>query len=178
MIRRGAVCVMPTDTVYGIVCSASLAQSVDRLYELKHRENKPGTIIAADTEQLVALGIPRRSLAGVKHFWPNPLSVVVPDGTNLGYIDGGLGSLAVRVPRHEQLRALLIQIGPLLTSSANTAGHPPAESMGEAIAYFGESVEVYVDGGNISGVPPSTLIRVVDDAIEVLRQGTYKIEGY
>lgn len=176
-LQRGGVCVIPTDTVYGIVCVAASEQAVARLYKLKRRESKPGTVIAASIDQLVALGIPRRALSAVEHFWPNPLSVVVPDSPNLRYIDRGMGSLAVRIPKNAELRELLMKTGPLLTSSANLTGKQTAETIEEAIAYFGEGVGLYVDGGVIAGIIPSTLIRVLDDTIEIIRKGAYTIDG-
>lgn len=171
----GALCVIPTDTVYGVVCAAALPESVARLYAAKSREDKPGTIIAANVEQLIELGVNRRALRAVAHLWPNPVSVVLPDESRLAYIDRGLKSLAVRIPAQEDLRALLQHVGPLLTSSANLPGHPPAENIDQAIAYFGDVIDVYVDGGDLSNRPPSTLIRVVDDTVEVLREGALHI---
>lgn len=178
LLKAGAVCVMPTDTVYGVVCSARLPESVARLYALKPREKKPGTLIAASIDQLVALGIRPRYLNSVAHLWPNPISVVVPDEASLSYLDQGLRSLAVRVPLQEDLRRLLHVVGPLLTTSANKPGAPVSNTVKEAIAYFGDAVDCYVDGGDLSGRPPSTLVRVVDDAIEVLRHGAIDIDGY
>lgn len=162
---------MPTDTVYGIVARAVDQPAVARLYALKHREHKPGTLIAASIDQLVDLGIPRRYLQAVQQFWPGAVSVVVPCGPELAYLHQGKSSLAIRIPEPAALRALLEQTGPLLTSSANRPGEVPATTIAEARAYFGADVDAYIDGGEQAGKAPSTVIRVVDDAIEVLRQG-------
>lgn len=178
ILKQGAVCIIPTDTVYGLVCLASLPKSVKRLYSLKQRDNKPGTIIAASVQQLIDLGVSKRSLRSVEHLWPNPLSVVVPDDGTLDYLDGGLRSLAVRIPSDDNLRKLLQEIGPLLTTSANHPGENTAEDVDTAIGYFHDSVDAYVDGGNLSGKPPSTVIRIVDDAVEVLRQGAVHINEH
>ncbi len=174
----GAVGVLPTDTVYGLVCVAAHHAAVERLYQLKSRENKPGTIIAASVDQLVELGMKRRYLAAVQQFWPGQVSVVVPtDNPKLGYLDQGKASLAVRVVDDAKLVKLLEKTGPLLTSSANQPGEPPANTIAEAQAYFGNSVDFYIDGGERANLQPSTLIRVVDDAIEVLRQGAVTIDA-
>jgi L-threonylcarbamoyladenylate synthase len=85
-------------------------------------------------------------------------------------------SLAVRIPADKPLQKLLHQTGPLLTSSANHPGQPPANDIKAAEKYFGDEVDFYVDGGDLAGREPSTIIRIVDDAIEVLRQGAVKIE--
>lgn len=166
-----SVGILPTDTVYGLVCRAASQQAVGRLYGLKQRENKPGTVVAASIEQLAGLGLTRRYLKAVEQFWPGAVSVVIPCDGQLAYLHLGVGSLAVRLPDHQELAALLDRTGPLLTTSANRPGLPPANSIQEAQQYFGEGVDFYVSGGDLSGRQPSTVIRVVDDAVEVLRPG-------
>lgn len=173
--KPGAVGVLPTDTVYGLACRAADEAATKRLYELKRRENKPGTVIAANIDQLVELGIKARYLKAVRQFWPNPISIVVPS-RGLEYIHQGKQSIAVRVPKLPELITLLEQTGPLLTTSANMPGQPEATTIDQARAYFGEAVDFYVEGGDLSGRNPSTVIRVIDDEIEVLRQGAVTID--
>lgn len=175
LLKNGAVGVIPTDTLYGLVCLASNRTAVQRLYAIKCREQKPGTVIAANIEQLVDLGIPKRYLTAVQQYWPHPISIVVPTAPALAYLDLGKMSLAVRIPEAIEITTLLQRVGPLLTSSANMPSEPPATSMEEARSYFGEKVDFYVDGGDLSSREPSTIIRVLDDAVEVLREGTIKI---
>lgn len=175
LIAGGAVGVLPTDTVYGLVCSARLPAAANRLYGLKHREHKPGTIIAASIEQLVELGLKRRYLLPLAEYWPGAVSVVIPCGDELEYLHQGVGSLAVRIPADDKLQKLLEQTGPLLTSSANYPGEPVASTVGQARQYFGDNADFYVDGGDLSDNQPSTIVRIVDDAIEVLRQGAVTI---
>ena len=175
--QPGTVIVLPTDTVYGIVARAADMKAVERLYRLKRREQKPGPIIAANVDQLVALGLKRRYLKAVEAYWPGPVSVVVSCADPaLDYLHQGQQSLAVRLPADQTLHDLLLRTGPLLTSSANQPGEPVANTVEEAKAYFSDQVDAYVDGGDLSSNLPSTVIRVVDDAIEVLRQGAVKIE--
>lgn len=172
----GTVGVLPTDTVYGLVASAADSQAVKRLYDLKSREGKPGTIIAASPEQLAELGLKARYLKAVEQFWPGSVSVIIPCGPELEYLHEGAGGLAVRIPADDQLHELLTRTGPLLTSSANHPGAPVAVTLEQARNYFGDQVDFYVDGGNLSSRQPSTIIRVVDDAIEIIREGAVKIQ--
>lgn len=174
LFAEGNVGVIPTDTVYGLACSAANDSAVTRLYSLKNRENKPGTLIAADIEQLVELGIKARYLKAVEHFWPNPVSIVIPN-YELKYIHLGKGGIACRLPKSKELINVLKQTGPLLTTSANLPGKPEATTIKQAQKYFGDKVDFYVDGGDLSDRKPSTIIRIVDDAIEVLREGAVKI---
>lgn len=175
-LKQGAVGVMLTDTVYGLVCRADDPAAVARLYALKHREHKPGTVIAGRLQQLIDLGLKARYLKAVEYLWPNPVSVVIPCDDAHAYLHQGKRSLAVRIPADESLRGLLTQTGPLLTSSANLPGESPATTIAEARAYFGEGVDFYADGGTVGEHLPSTVIRVVDDAIEVLRPGALAID--
>lgn len=174
-IKNGAVGVLPTDTIYGLVAAAGNTSAVSRLYALKSREHKPGTVIAASIDQLVDLGIKRRYLKAVEQFWPGAVSAIIPTGDELDYLRQGVPGLAMRIPADKTLQQLLNQTGPLLTSSANQPGEPPANTIAEAQKYFGEQLDFYVDAGDLSGRPPSTIIRIVDDAIEVLRQGAVHI---
>lgn len=174
-LKAGGVGVFPTDTVYGLVARAADKAAVARLYALKSRERKPGTVVAASVEQLVELGLNEAELLPGARWWPGAVSLVVPVGRRLGYLDMGVGSLAVRVPRDPRLVEVLESTGPLLTSSANLPGEPEAVSVDEARNYFGDGADFYVDGGNLTGRLPSTIVRVRDGATEVLREGAEKI---
>jgi L-threonylcarbamoyladenylate synthase len=176
VLLQGGLAVIPTDTQYGAVARATDEQAVAKLYGLKGRTDKPGTIIAASIEQLVDLGIKERYLKAVASYWPSAISIVIPVGFALPYLHLGKMTLAVRIPNDKNLTNLLQKTGPLLTTSANNAGEEPAAMCTEAQQIFGDKVEAYVDGGDLSGRLPSTVIRVVDDAVEVLRQGAVTID--
>lgn len=174
LLKSGSVGVMPTDTVYGIVARAEDEQAVARLYQAKHRERKPGTLIAASTDQLESLGVPSNDIARVEQWWPGALSAVLPVEGRV-YLHQGLGDLAMRVVADPAIRAVLETTGPLITSSANQPGEPGATTVQEAINYFGDAVDFYVDGGDLSGKAPSTIVRPSIKGIEILRQGSIRI---
>lgn len=180
LMRTAAVGVLPTDTVYGLVARASDQAAVARLYKLKSRQNKPGTLIASSIDQLVELGIKYRYLKAVEQFFYKTVSVIIPCGPELAYLHLGVSSLAVRIPNLQgpslKMKKLLHNTGPLLTTSANLPGRPPATTIANAKKYFDDRVDFYVDGGDLSGRKPSTIIRIIDDAVEVLRQGAVKIK--
>jgi L-threonylcarbamoyladenylate synthase len=174
-LKHGGVAVIPTDTVYGVVASAHDKDAVARLYALKHRDHKPGTVVAADVQQLIEIGLKPRYLRAVEHLWPNSLSVEIPLGPELAYLHQDTGRQGFRVVKDKNLLKILRHTGPLLTSSANNPGVPGANTVQEAENYFGDRVDFYVDGGDLSGHAPSTLVRIIDDAIEVIRMGAVKI---
>jgi tRNA threonylcarbamoyl adenosine modification protein (Sua5/YciO/YrdC/YwlC family) len=174
LLKDGAVGVLPSDTVYGLMCRAADEQAVRRLYLLKSRDHKPGTLIAASIEQFVELGIKARYLKPVAQFWPGAVSVETPH--HIDYLNMGTGRQGLRIPADPPLQKLLEQTGPLQTTSANMPGEPVANTIAEAQAYFGDTVDFYVDGGDLSGRPPSTIIQIIDDAIEIIREGAVKID--
>ena len=174
--KQGAIAIIPTDTVYGVVARAADQRAVESLYRLKHREGKPGTLVAARIDQLADLGIERHQLTMAERFWPGAVSVVIPCGQNLSYLHQGANSLAVRIPNDKKLLELLQQTGPLLTSSANQPGEPPATSIDEAKAYFGDQVDWYEDGGVVNR-EPSTVLRFVNSTVEILRSGAVKFDN-
>ncbi|HEY5152535.1 MAG TPA: L-threonylcarbamoyladenylate synthase [Candidatus Saccharimonadales bacterium] len=176
LLKPAAIGVIPTDTVYGLAARAADRAAADRLYKLKGRADKPGTLIAADLQQLEDLGLKHRYLKAVEQFWPAAVSVVIPvSNPELSYLHQGKMSLAVRIPDDAKLQKLLRQTGPLLTSSANHPGQTAAGTIEQAKLYFGQEADFYEDGGDLSNREPSTVIRIVDDAIEVLRPGAVKI---
>lgn len=173
LLDSGKVGIMPTDTVYGLVARAHDEAAVTRMYSLKNREQKPGTLIAANTDQLLDLGASAIDIEKVAKYWPGALSAVLP--INLDYLTQGVGTLAMRVTAHPEIRQLLEQTGPLITSSANQPGEPHATTIDEAIGYFGDAVDFYVNGGTIAESQPSTIIRPTTSGIEVLRQGAVSL---
>jgi L-threonylcarbamoyladenylate synthase len=175
LLKNGAVGALPTDTVYGLVGRAADEPAVARLYAVKSGAHEPGAIIAADIQQLAGLGIRARYLHAVERFWPGPISIVIPVA-GLGYLRQEAKGLAVRVPSGEKVRGLLTQTGPLLTTDASSPGGPAANTIAEAQHYFGDGLDFYVDGGDLSVRLPATLIRIVDDAIEVIREGAVIID--
>src|SRR3989344_1128811 len=173
-ISRGQIGVIPTDTIYGIVCSALSEQAIERLYRIRERnEYKPCLVLIPDASILAQFGVTldaslKEALARV---WPGAVSVILdcPD-ERFAHLHRGTKSLAFRVPDDENLRNFLRETGPLLAPSANPEGKPPACTIAEARAYFGDPVDFYVDGGTLSN-KPSTLVSYQNGNIKVIRQG-------
>ncbi|MCA9328520.1 L-threonylcarbamoyladenylate synthase [Candidatus Saccharibacteria bacterium] len=160
LLKSGAVGVIPTDTVYGVASCLSHEDAVGRIYKVKERpSSKPvGTIIIADANQLKNK-VKTDFVDGAKRYWPGT-SVVLPVDESLKYAHKGYDSLPFRIPGIESLRDFLSRTGPLATSSANKAGDQPANTVQEAIEVFGNTVDFYVDGGDLSGRKPSKIVKI------------------
>lgn len=178
-LKRGGVCVIPTDTIYGLVARALDRSAVERLYEIKgRRPEKPFIILIASMRDLACFGVrpDKASRAFLEAAWPGAVSVIVRcPSKKWGYLHRNKKALAFRVPDDIPLRELLLKTGPLVAPSANPEGLPPAETVREAKAYFKTSVSCYVTAGKRLKGEPSTLVRLVEGRVGVLRQGRVKI---
>lgn len=175
-LLNGELGVLATDTVYGVVTSALQQPAVERLYTLKHRERKPGTLVASSIDQLRQLDVPDTYFERLAPYWPGALSAVLPISDTFAYLHQGVGDIAIRVVADERFRAIIEQTGPLLTSSANRPGEPGSVTIAEAWDYFEDKVDFYVDSGDLSGRPPSTIVKLnEDESFTVLRQGAVEI---
>lgn len=178
LINDGCIGVIPTDTVYGLVGRAHSQKAIERLYAVKSRARQPGTTIAASIEQLSGLGFPEAQLQRAKNYWPNALSVEMSAEHAPPYLSTGQPVMAARIPDSPPLTDLLRTTGPLMTTSANAPKQPTSTSIGMAVDYFGDEVDFYVDGGDLSGRPPSTIIGFDPEGKIILyRQGAVTIES-
>jgi len=169
LLQNGGIGVIPTDTVYGVVTQASNHESVKRLYALKNRIGKPGTIITANIQQLLYMGVEQHYIEKTNKFWPGPTSIIIPVGDSLSYLHQGKNSLAFRVVSNPEIAKLLNITGPLLTSSANHPGEPVANTIAEAKKYFGDSIDFYIDGGDLSNTKSSKIIEIAKTEIKTIR---------
>ncbi len=165
---------MLTDTIYGLVGSALKLKTVERIYRLKKRDpKKPMIILIADLENLKIFNVkvdgPMKKI--FKKFWPGPTSIILscPD-KKFEYLHRGTKTLAFRLPDDEGLIALLKKTRPLVAPSANIEGKKPAKNIVEAQKYFSDRIDFYIDDGQIKS-KPSTLIKIEDGKIRVLRKG-------
>jgi L-threonylcarbamoyladenylate synthase len=183
ILRKGGVAVIPTDTIYGIVCSALNSISVERLYTLKRRNtNKPCIILISKIEDLMLfdIEIKQKIATLLKKIWPSKTSVVFPCNSHrFFYLHRGTFSLAFRLPDDESLLSILRGVGPLLAPSANPEGMSPAINISDAQIYFGALVDYYLDSPK--KIPPtsthSTLISMsANGSIALLRAGAVEID--
>lgn len=169
-LQAGGVVVFPTDTAYGLGCDFENQLAIKRILQIKGRQDQKFTIIATSLEQ-AAQFFPGSFLPGSKavelaeRYWPGPLSIVVSE------------QFSVRVPDNAIARALVQAVGkPLIATSANKTGQQPVYILNDAQQQLGaDNVDAWVDGGELPQQPPSTIIRIQMDDIEIIRQGPIKI---
>jgi L-threonylcarbamoyladenylate synthase len=167
----GGVAVIKTDTLYGIVASAYGKASVQRIYQLKHRNPEKACIILIGDESQIITGTmwTRAHSDMAAKYWPGPVSIIAPVSDEFpDYLSRAETSIAYRLPGSDALRSLLRKTGPLIAPSANPEGRPPAKTIEQARQYFGEHVDRYVDNGPCTVTEPSRLI-TLDEAGAELR---------
>ncbi|MEU8221048.1 L-threonylcarbamoyladenylate synthase [Kribbella sp. NPDC048915] len=178
-IEAGDLVVMPTDTVYGIAADAFKADAVQRLLDAKGRgRDVPPPVLISVVESLDALAtdIPDSGRKLCEEFWPGPLTVICHAQTSLMWDLGETqGTVALRVPNHENTRDLLSRTGPLAVSSANASGKPAALDVYDAEEQLGDAVAVYLDGGEVAGGLPSTIVDLTGDTPRVVRIGALSV---
>lgn len=170
LLNTGAIGILRTDTLYGVVAKADNEQAVKRVYELKGRDEtkSPIVLIAHQVQMYDATPVKIKQL--LNDVWPGPVSVITPSVLAPLWIRRGNSSVAYRMPAVEALRRLLNATGPLIAPSANPQGSIPATSIEEAVAYFGDQVDFYVDGGSVEDNTPSQLLQITkDNNVERLR---------
>lgn len=163
ILNDGGIGVLRTDTLYGIVARADDESAVERIFALKGRDADKSPIVLVDSVERLYDTPSAVTLKYLYEAWPGPVSVIMPSVDSPEWIRRSNHSVAYRLPGRADLCDLLTQTGPLIAPSANPQGEAPALSIDEAIRYFGEAVDFYVDGGNITNAEPSQLIRVHED---------------
>jgi protein-tyrosine phosphatase len=167
ILRAGGLVAFPTETVYGIAAAATDPAAVERLYALKGRpRNKPTAIMVADAAEVRRRcpGLPAAAERLMERFWPGPLTLVLRDAE--GHMTG------FRLPSSPLARGLVREAGvPLLVPSANRSSNPPATTAAQVLAEFPEGLDLVIDGGPAERGVASTVVRVADGHLDVLREG-------
>jgi L-threonylcarbamoyladenylate synthase len=175
LLKNGAAGLMPSDTVYGLSARALDEAAIRRIYSLKGRDdNKPCIVLLADANQANQLGINPKDLTLVSTLWPAPITFIAPASAAPEFLHRGFQTLAVRVPDNGPLRKLLIQCGPLVSTSANLQGEEVAHLPSKAKEYFDDKLDFYIDVGELSG-EPSTIVKAEDGQLKIIRPGAFKL---
>lgn len=175
VLREGGVIAYPTDTIYGIGCDIFNKKGVRKIYQIKHRDpRKPFSFICADLSDVAnyaqvsnfAFKIMRRHLPGPYTFVLEATRVV-PD-----LLTTKQRTVGVRIPQNQIALSIVRELGhPLVTTSANLSGEAPISDPTLIDDEMGRLLDLVVDGGNLMG-DPSTIISLIADQVEVLRQGS------
>ena len=175
-IRNGKLVLFPTETVYGIGANAFNEEAVKNIYIAKGRaSDNPLIVHIADIEMLKDLvgNIGDIEKVLIEKFWPGPLTIIFKKSTKIpSKVTGGLDTVAIRMPSNTIARKL-IQLAnlPIAAPSANISGRPSGTILDDIMDELDGKVDYMIDGGKVQIGLESTVVRVVNNTIHILRPG-------
>jgi len=173
-LSEHGVIAVPTDTVYGIGCLVQDEKAIDRIYEIKGREqSKAIPVLIGNLEQLheVATEWSPTAQKLIDRFWPGALTLILKRQPTLPVNLTPNPTIGVRMPDHGWLRDLITHTGPQAVTSANLSGDPEARTAEEVSRQLGNKIDLIVDGGECAGGTSSTVVDCTKDPIQILREG-------
>jgi len=168
-IRNGDVIAYPTEAVWGLGCDPFDQFAIERLLQLKQRPIEKGLIlVSGDISHFSCFVQPLSEIKQEKlrNTWPGPVTWLLPDAIGLPYwIKGKHEKIALRVTKHPLVMALTRRLGgPIISTSANPAGKPPAHTSLRVRQYFGHHVD-YILPGSLGQNEKPTPIYDIDTSI-------------
>ena len=176
VLRDEGLVAIPTETVYGLAARASSPQAVRRIFEAKGRPaTNPLILHVSSVEQArrLARNWPAEAQKLARAFWPGPLTMVVERSQQVDdQVCAGLDTVAIRMPAHPVARAVIEELGePVAAPSANRYTEVSPTNADHVLDGLGGRIELIVDAGPTLVGLESTLVRLREGAVEILRPG-------
>lgn len=173
-LENGGVIAYPTDTIYGIGCDIFNKKAVKSIYQLKHRDpKKPFSFICSDLSDVTKYAqVSNFAFKIMKRRLPGPYTFVL-EATRLvpDLLMTRQRTVGVRIPDNRICSQIVSQLGhPLVTTSANISGENSLGDPEEIEEAMGKQLDMVVNGGILFS-EPSTVISLLKDEVQVLRQG-------
>ncbi len=181
-IRKGEIVCFPTETVYGLGANAMDDAAVCKIFAVKNRPaNNPLIAHISDFEMIhtVAREIPSDIIPLTEHFWPGPLTIVLPRRAEVApVVSAGLDTVAVRCPDHPVAQELIRRAGvPIVAPSANLSGRPSPTCCAHCIEDLNERIAAIIDGGSCEiGVESTVLLPLGERRLKLLRPGGITVD--
>ena len=175
-LKNGKLVLFPTETVYGIGANALNEEAVKRIFIAKGRAQDNPLIVHVSDEEMLSnlvedIGEIEKRL--IEKFWPGPLTIIfekkpiIPD-----VITGGLNTVAVRMPSNIIARKLIeLSNVPVAAPSANISGKPSGTDIKDIIDELDGKVDFIVDSGRVDIGLESTVVRIIEGTVHILRPG-------
>jgi L-threonylcarbamoyladenylate synthase len=183
LVLAGEPVAVPTETVYGLAADATNAAAVARIYAAKGRPSfNPLIVHVPDLQAAAAIGaFDDRALALADAHWPGPLTLVVPlrEGVPIAsLVTAGLATIALRVPAHPAMQALLRAVGrPLAAPSANASGRISPTRAAHVLASLHGRIPLIIDGGATERGIESTIVAATGGPLRLLRRGPVEVDA-
>lgn len=176
VLRAGGLVAFPTETVYGLGADAANPEALKKVFAAKGRpHDHPLIVHIADAVQLAnwAREIPPAAGKLAKKFWPGPLTIILRRAATVSdLVTGGQDTVALRVPSHPVVQALLRTFGGgIAAPSANRFGRMSATTAAHVRSEFGDTVDCVLDGGAADIGIESTIVDLSGEQPTLLRPG-------
>jgi L-threonylcarbamoyladenylate synthase len=181
ILKNGGIIAYPTETFYGLGVRFDLALSLQNLIAIKKRPTGKALPLIIGNRKLLGLiasSVNEKTIALMDRFWPGPLTIILPAQKNLPeYLTAGTDTAAVRIPGRSFALTLARAAGfPITATSANISGMPAAQDAETVVKYFGDSIDLVIDGGKTPGGKPSTIADATGEDILLRREGAIEKE--
>ena len=174
VLMSGKIAIIPTDTTYGIVGDATNDEAVKKIFQVKRRDlSKAMPILVSDKEMLkrYVTNISELEQEIIDKYTPGKLSVLLPKNDLVSKYVSPNHYVAIRIPDNKFLKELLTKLDrPIVATSANISGIDVISSLGELEPELKNEIDYIYDGGKLTTIP-STLIKIENEKITILREG-------
>lgn len=177
-LKNGKIAIFPTETVYGIGTNAFNEEACRRIYKIKKRPiNKPLIVLVHNEDMLYEVIESANEIEKklIEKFWPGPLTIIFEkkrNGKLAKCITSKGNSVGVRMTDGDVSTRLIREAKvPVVAPSANLSGSPSGTKIENIIRELGDNVDYILDCGDIEDETTSTLVRVENDCIHILRLG-------
>lgn len=174
ILNKGGLIVFPTDTVYGLAAKFDEPDAIERIYQVKGRDQtKALAVLIANLDQvkIISPRITENASKLIKYFWPGALTIIFEKREDIITPLSIDNSIGIRIPDDFFVRQLSNRIGPLATTSANRSGFPSSTKVDEVLEQIGDRIDLVVDGGECEGGIPSSVVDCRSEEIKILREG-------
>ena len=181
VLKEGGIVAFPTDTVYGLACDCFNKKSIEKLYQIKERPSyKPINVLTDSVEKMykVVDSINNKELELISKYMPGDLTLILNKNEKVpSILTAGIDTIGVRIPDNKIALAILKSFkNPLAVTSANKSGKTSGLEVADFIDVLNNQIDIIIDGGKTPIGVSSTIVKVKEDKIKILRQGNLEIE--
>ncbi|MFW6147139.1 MAG: L-threonylcarbamoyladenylate synthase [Thermodesulfobacteriota bacterium] len=179
IIEAGGIVAFPTESFYGLGAGASNESALKRLFLVKKRDPAmPILIFISSINELskYTASVPPKALELAGKFWPGALTILFEASPDLStLLTAGTRKIGIRISGHPVARALTSLLNMAITgTSANISGSPPCTRADQIVKYFGDTIDLILDGGTTEGKLPSSILDVTHTPPRLIREGIIK----
>ena len=181
ILNDDGVIIFPTDTVYGLACNCFSEKAINKLFEIKKRAKyKPINVLTDSVDKIMQVVDKINPIEKkiIKKYMPGAVTIILDKKESVSdVLTAGLPTIGVRIPNNKIALEILKRVDyPLATTSANMSGKEAGVRVNDFLNYFDGKVDAIIDGGETDMKKASTIVRVEENHIEIIREGTIKIE--